>query len=61
MTKDKRMVKVKPKRYRIYGIFNFKTRKLVYVSLSLDLVEFEFGLGEYGENCGTVSTDIILY
>ena len=46
----------KPKIYQIYGIFNFKKKKMLYVSLDLEQTELEFGLGDYDDNtCGVIS------
>ena len=55
---------VKPpklKEYRIYGIFNFKTKKLLYVSIDLEQTELEHGLGDYDEDiCDIISFGVIL-
>ena len=52
----------KPKKYRIYGILNFKTNKLLYISLDLEQVELEFDLTpDYEKECNIVSADIMLF
>lgn len=52
---------LKLKEYRIYGIFNFKTKKLLYVNLDLDQTELEYGLGDYDEDtCDIISFEVIL-
>lgn len=46
--KGKGKVKLfKPSRYRIYGIFNNKIEKLIFISLDLEAVEMEFELEGY--------------
>jgi hypothetical protein len=53
--------KPKIKSYRIYGIFNFKNKKLLYVNIDLDQTELEFGLGDYDEKiCDVISFEVIL-
>ena len=55
-TSDKNL---KFKEYRIYGIFNFKSKKLLYVNVDLDQTELEFGLGDYDETvCDVISFDV---
>lgn len=34
-------------KYKIYGIFNFKTNKLIYVNLDEEQTELEFTLSNY--------------
>lgn len=59
--KKQQLQKLKPRKYRIYGIFNFKDRKIVYVDLDLDKIEFEFDLEGYDpETHDIVSFDIML-
>jgi len=45
--KNKGLMEIKPMKYKIYGIFNLKTSKLVYVSMDIDQVELEFDLSNY--------------
>lgn len=53
--------KLKLKKYRIYGIFNFKTKQLLYVNLDLEQLELEYGLGDYDEKiCDIVSFEVVL-
>lgn len=47
--------------YKIYGIFNFKTKELVSVGLSQDEVELRFDLEDYDENYDVVSFDIAIH
>lgn len=49
------------KEYRIYGIFNFKSKKLLYVNIDLEQTELEFGLGDYDDEiCDIISFEVIL-
>lgn len=51
----------KPKKYQIYGIFNFKTKRLIYVNMDLEQIELEYGLGDYDEeSCDIVSFEVAL-
>lgn len=53
--------KLKFNEYRIYGIFNFKTKQLLYVNLDLEQAELEFGLGDYDDTiCDIISFEVIL-
>jgi len=45
--KSDQLSNLKPRRYRIYGIFNFKTNKLIYVNLDQELTELEFDMSNY--------------
>jgi len=45
--KDKHLSKIKPRRYLIYGIFDFETDMLVYVNMNVEQTEFEFEIGDY--------------
>lgn len=59
--KKQQLEVLKPRKYRIYGIFNFVERKLVYVDLDMDKVVFEFDLEGYDEeNFGIVSFFVML-
>ncbi|HOT88294.1 MAG TPA: hypothetical protein PLC59_00225 [Bacteroidales bacterium] len=53
--------KLHPKIYQIYGIFNFKTEELIYVSLNYDDVEIQFELGNYGEEFDIVCFETAVY
>lgn len=46
--------KLQPKVYQIYGIFDFKTKELIYVSLDYDEVELQFEMGDYGEEADII-------
>ena len=50
MDKYQTLKKLHPKTYQIYGIFDFETKELTYVSLDYDEVELQFEMGEYGED-----------
>jgi hypothetical protein len=48
-TKKAALSKVSPKKYIIYGIFDFDTQSLISVGLDLDKIVFEFELEGYDE------------
>lgn len=53
---------VKSKKYRIYGIFDFKKKKLLSVDLSLEHIELEYDLGDYDkDNCNVIEFEIFLF
>lgn len=58
--KQKALKKLQPKVYRIYGIFNFKTKKLVCVSLDQDELELKFEIENYNDDYDIVSFDVAL-
>ncbi len=59
--KKQQLEELKPRKYRIYGIFNFVERRLVHVDLDMDKVVFEFDLAGYDEeNYGIVSFFVML-
>lgn len=49
MSKNKKKVlaEIKPKDYRIYGIFDFEKKVLVYVHLNEEQVDLEYELEGY--------------
>ena len=49
MAKNKQdlLNKIKPKNYRVYGIFDFDIKKLIYIHLDEEQVELEFELSGY--------------
>lgn len=54
--------KLQLKRYRIYGIFNFETEEMIYVTLSLDDAAFQFDLEGYDEaKFGVISFDVMVH
>jgi hypothetical protein len=55
--KQKQLQSLKPRKYKIYGIFNFRQKKLVNVDLDMDKVLFEFDLAGYSEE----SHDIVAF
>ena len=60
-SKDNSQLLGKPKKYKMYGIFNLKTKRLTYVSLDMEKTSFEYDLEGYGDNnCKIVSFNIIL-
>ena len=52
MAKPKKdlLQKLKPKNYRIYGIFDFQKKQLIYIHLDQDQAELEFELSGYSED-----------
>jgi len=56
-SKHERLSKLKLRRYRIYGIFDFKAGKLIYVNMDIDQTELEFDMGDYDLD----QYDIILF
>ena len=42
--------KLQPEVYQIYGIFDFKNKKLIYVSLDEEEVELKFELEDYNDD-----------
>ncbi len=60
-SKGKKLTKLKPKQYRIYGIFSFETKELVFVHMNMEKVTFEFDLEGYNESkFGIISFDVWL-
>lgn len=58
---NKSLSKLKPIKYRIYGIFNFKNDKLICVNMSLPEIEFDFDLEGYDtKEYAIVSFEVIL-
>lgn len=49
-TKKDAFSKVLPKKYIIYGIFDFNTQSLISVGLDLDEIVFDFELEGYDED-----------
>jgi len=59
--KQEQLTKLKPNQYRIYGIFDFKSDKLVYVHMDYEQTELEFEIGDYdSEQYDIVSFDVVL-
>jgi hypothetical protein len=59
--KKQQINKLSPKRYKIYGIFDFNSNRLVYVDLDIEKVMFEFDLEEYDiEQYDIISFNIVL-
>lgn len=60
-SKSEVLKKLKLSTYRIYGIFDFKTKTLVYIHLDSEQVELEFDLEGYDEErYDVVSFDLAL-
>jgi hypothetical protein len=52
---------LKPSTYKIYGIYDFQEKRLVYVHLDEEQVELEFDLEDYdGERFDVVSFEVCL-
>lgn len=47
VSKEKLLEKIKPRDYHIYGIFDFKKKRLVYIHLDREQVDLEFELSGY--------------
>lgn len=64
MAKSKKPSKkeiLKPSTYKIYGIYDFQEKRLVYVHLDEEQVELEFDLEDYdGERYDVVSFEVCL-
>ncbi len=59
--KKKILKALKPSAYKIYGIFDFDKKALVYVHLSLEQVELEFGLERFdGDQFDIVTFEVDL-
>ena len=59
--KRKVLKNLKASTYKIYGIFDFQEKKLVYVHLDEEQVELEFDLSDYdSDRYDVVSFDICL-
>lgn len=59
--KKQQLKDLKPKKYKVYGIFNFQLEKLVYIDLDADKVVFEFEIEGYKlDEYDIVSFDILL-
>lgn len=59
--KKSKLKKVIPKKYRIYGIFDFKSEKLIDVSMDKEELELKFDIDGLDDNqFGVVLFDVIL-
>lgn len=48
-------------KYKIYGIFNFKTNKLIYVNLDEEQTDLEYNLSNYDPSWyDTIILDIMI-
>jgi hypothetical protein len=62
VNKEEQIGKIKLKRYRVYGIFDFQSELLVYVGLSMESVQLEYDIEEYDEErYDIVSFDVLLH
>lgn len=60
-SKNVTLSKIRPKKYTIYGIFDFKSKELIHVGLDLDKVFFEFDLEGYDEESfDVISFDVVV-
>lgn len=61
INKKQQLNRLSPKKYRIYGIFDFDLNRLIYVNLDIEKVIFEFDLEGYdSEKYDIISFDVIL-
>ena len=51
---------LEPEVYLIYGIFDFKNKKLIYVSLDEEEVELKFELEDYDEDYDIITVSIMV-
>jgi hypothetical protein len=59
--KTKQLRALKLRKYRIYGIFDFLNKKLIYVDLNIEDTYFKFDLEGYDSaNYGVVSFNVML-
>jgi len=58
--KEHVLKELRPKTYQIYGIFNFVSKTLVYVSMDYDEVELQFEMADYGEDFDVIRFDVIV-
>ena len=62
VNKQEQLGKIKLKRYRVYGIFDFQNERLVYVGLDMEAVQLEYDIEEYNEEqFDIVSFDVLLH
>ncbi len=59
--KQKALKKLQPRMYYIHGIFNFKTKELVFVSLDEDEVTLRFDLEGYDTDYDVVRFPITIH
>ena len=59
-TEKTKLLKLKPKKYRVYGIFNTKKEKLIYVNLDVEKVKLEFELEGYDDDYDIISFDVVI-
>ena len=52
--------KLQPEVYLIYGIFDFKNKKLIYVSLDEEEVDLKFELEDYDEYYDIVTVNMMV-
>jgi hypothetical protein len=59
--KRKKLSNLKPRTYKIYGIFNFITDDLIYVNLDMEKTTLEFELEGYdSEQYDIISFDVVV-
>lgn len=59
--KQQTLNKLRPKVYQIYGIFNFKTKELVFISLDEEEVELKFDLEDYNDDYDIVKFPVAIH
>ena len=61
LNKQALLGKIKLKKYRIYGIFDFETQRIVYINLDMNSVKLEYDIEDYDEErYDIIFFDIIL-
>jgi len=59
--KKQKLSQLSPKKYRVYGIFNFETNTLICVDLDIENVLFEFDIEGYNPSqYDIISFDVML-
>lgn len=62
LNRSEQLGKIRLKRYRVYGIFDFENERLVYVGLDIESVQLEYDIEEYNEEqFDIVSFDVLLH
>jgi len=58
--KEHILKELRPKTYQIYGVFDFTSKKLVYVSMDYDEVELHFELEDYDDGFDIITFDVMV-
>ena len=59
-SKDKILKKLQPHTYQIYGIFDFRSKELIYVNLDYEDVELQFELAGYGDGFDIIKFSVVV-